>query len=80
MTSTVSRPFFRGLTYSGIEGLTLNAESGGIGSVKTGHQVSVTATVSGGTATAASIRDESLLSDGFRHFFGGSGKVATPQS
>jgi hypothetical protein len=39
----------------------VNAQAGGIGSVKTGDTVSVTATVSGGTATAASIIDLTAL-------------------
>jgi hypothetical protein len=39
----------------------VDAERNGIGSVKTGHQVAVTATASGSTATAVSILDFSLL-------------------
>jgi hypothetical protein len=44
-------------TYAVASSTEVNAKAGGIGSVKTGDTVSVTATVSGGTATAASIID-----------------------
>ena len=50
---------------------TVDAQRGGISSVKAGHEVSVQATVSGGTATAASIADVTLLQAGAKHFFGG---------
>ena len=60
----------------------VNAQRDGIGSVKAGHQVIVTATVSGSSATAVRVIDLSLLQQGFRHFFGGAHtpgfKVATP--
>src|SRR5262245_64178948 len=48
-------------TYQVVSSTNVDAERDGIGSVKTGHQVAVTATVSGGTATAVSILDFSLL-------------------
>ena len=50
---------------------TVDAQRGGISSVKAGHEVSVQATVSGSTATAAQIIDLSLLQAGAKHFFGG---------
>jgi hypothetical protein len=49
----------------------VNAQRDGIGSIKTGNQVMVTATVSGSTATAVRVIDLSLLQQGFQHFFGG---------
>ena len=42
----------------------VDAQRDGIGSIKTGNQVSLLATVSGGTATAASIADQTLLQHG----------------
>jgi hypothetical protein len=48
-------------TYQVTSSTNVDAERNGIGSVKTGHQVAVTATVSGGTATAVSVLDFSLL-------------------
>ena len=48
-------------TYQVTSSTNVDAERNGIGSVKTGHQVVVTATDSGGTATAVSILDFSLL-------------------
>ena len=48
-------------TYQVVSSTNVDAQRGGIGSVKTGHQVSVTATVSGGTATAVSVLDFNLL-------------------
>jgi hypothetical protein len=50
---------------------TVDAQRGGISSVKAGHEVSVQATVSGSTATAAHIADVTLLQAGAKHFFGG---------
>jgi hypothetical protein len=50
---------------------TVNAQRGGISSVKAGNEVSVQATVEGSTVTAARITDLSLLQQGFQHFFGG---------
>lgn len=61
----------------------VNAQAGGISSVKTGNQASVEATVSGGTATATAIQDLSLLKLHFGRFFapvppGGPAKTAVP--
>lgn len=60
----------------------VNAQRDGIGSVKDGNQVIVTATVSGSTGTAVRIIDVSLLQQGFHRFFGappGAGfKTAVP--
>ena len=50
---------------------TVDAQRSGISSVKVGNEVSVQATVSGSTATAAQIIDLSLLQAGAKHFFGG---------
>lgn len=59
----------------------VNAQRDGVGSIKTGNQVIVTATVSGST-TATRIIDVSLLQQEFHRFFGGAHapnfKVATP--
>jgi hypothetical protein len=44
----------------------VDAQRSGVGSVKVGHEVWLIATVSGGTATAASIADRTLLRQG-RH-------------
>jgi hypothetical protein len=49
----------------------VNAQRDGIGSVKPGNQVIVTATVSGSTATATRIIDVSLIQQNFHGFFGG---------
>jgi hypothetical protein len=51
-------------TYRVTSATLVDAQRDGIGSVKDGHQVSVLATVSGGTATATSIQDISLLQAG----------------
>jgi hypothetical protein len=60
----------------------VNAQRSGIGSVKAGNQVTVTATVSGSTATATRIIDLSLIQKGLHRFFGGAHgsdfKMATP--
>ena len=48
-------------TYTVTASTEVNAESAGIGSVKTGDTVFVTATVSGGGATAASITDTTSI-------------------
>jgi len=60
----------------------VNAQRDGIGSIKAGNQVIVTATVSGSTATATRIIDVSLLQQDFHRFFGGAHgpdyKPATP--
>jgi hypothetical protein len=51
-------------TYQVTSSTVVDARRDGIGSVKDGHQVSVLATVSGGTATATDIQDLSLLRAG----------------
>ena len=51
-------------TYQVTSSTIVDAQRDGIGSVKDGHQVSVLATVSGGTATASNIQDLSLLRAG----------------
>ncbi len=51
----------------------VNAQRGGISSIKTGNQVMVVATVSGSGASAASILDLSLLSQAHGWPAGGSG-------
>jgi hypothetical protein len=66
-----------------VTGATLvNAQRDGIGSIKAGNQVIVTATVSGSTTTATRIIDVSLLQQDFHRFFGGAHapnfKVGTP--
>src|SRR5262249_55609671 len=48
-------------TYQVASSTNVDAQRDGIGSVKTGHQGAVTATVSGSTATAVSILDFTLL-------------------
>jgi hypothetical protein len=48
-------------TYQVSSSTNVDAQRDGIGSVKTGHQVAVTATDGGGTAAAVSILDFSLL-------------------
>ena len=60
----------------------VNAQRDGIGSIKVGNQVIVTATVSGSAATATRIIDVSLLQQDFHRFFGGAHgpnfKIAVP--
>jgi hypothetical protein len=60
----------------------VNAQRDGIGSIKSGSQVIVTATVSGSTATATRIIDVSLIQQGLHRFFGGAHrpnfKMVTP--
>lgn len=51
-------------TYQVTSSTIVDAQRDGIGSVKDGHQVSVLATVSGGTATVSNIQDLSLLRAG----------------
>jgi hypothetical protein len=51
-------------TYQVTSSTLVDAQRDGIGSVKDGHQVVVLAKVSGGTATATSIQDLSLLQAG----------------
>ena len=48
-------------TYQVVSSTRVDAQRDGIGTVKTGHQVAVTAAVSGSTATAVSILDFTLL-------------------
>ena len=48
-------------TYQVVSSTNVDAQRDGISTVKTGHQVAVTATVSGSTVTAASILDVNLL-------------------
>ena len=48
----------------------VNAQRDGIGSIKAGNQVIVTATVSGSTATATRIIDVSMIQQGLHSFFG----------
>jgi hypothetical protein len=57
----------------------VDAQRDGIGSVKTGHQALVLATVSGSTATAVSVRDSTLLQQG-RQAFGFPGHNGTSRS
>jgi hypothetical protein len=60
----------------------VNAQRDGIGSIKAGHQVIVTAAVSGSTATATRVIDASLIQQGLHRFFGGAHgggvKMVTP--
>jgi hypothetical protein len=69
-------------TYQVTSATLVNAQRDGIGSIKPGNQVIVTATVSGSTATATRIIDVSLIQQGIHRFFGGAHapdfKVATP--
>src|SRR6516225_7303360 len=58
-------------TYQVTSSTLVNAQRDGIGSVKSGSQVIVTASVSGSTATATRIIDVSLLQQDFHRFFGG---------
>jgi hypothetical protein len=48
----------------------VNAQRGGIGSIKAGNQVMVDATVRGSTTTAVRIVDLTMLQQGLRGFFG----------
>ena len=50
-------------TYQVVSSTNVDGKRNGISPVKTGHQVTVTATVSGSTATAVSILDFNLLPD-----------------
>jgi hypothetical protein len=69
-------------TYQVTSATLVNAQRDGIGSIKAGNQVVVTATVSGSTATATRIIDVSLIQRGLHRFFGaahgGGLKMATP--
>lgn len=51
-------------SYAITKSTTVGAQRSGISSVKTGNQVVVTATVSGGTTTAVSVLDQTLLQQG----------------
>jgi len=55
-------------TYAITNSTLIDAQRNGIGSVKVGHQVSLTATVSGSTATAMSVLDRTLLQQGRQAF------------
>ena len=57
-------------TYAVTSSTMVNAQRGGISSIKTGNEVVVRATVSGSTTTAAQIIDLSQLQKDFHHFFG----------
>ena len=69
-------------TYQVTSSTMVNAQRDGIGSIKDGNQVVVTATVSGGTSSATRIIDVSLLQQGLHRFFGGARganfKMVTP--
>ena len=69
-------------TYQVTSSTLVNAQRDGIGSIKTGNQVVVTATVSGSTATATRIIDVSMIQQGLHRFFGGARganfKMVTP--
>ena len=71
-------------TYPVTSSTNVNAQRDGIGSIKTGNQVVVTATVSGGTTTVIRIIDVTQLQQGLHHFFGAppgaSPKSAVPNS
>src|SRR5262249_15193504 len=60
-------------TYRVTSSTLVNAQRDGIGSVKAGNQVVITATVSGSTATATRIIDVSQLQQRFHSFFDGHG-------
>jgi hypothetical protein len=57
-------------TYVVTSSTLVNAQRDGVGSIKTGNQVAVDATVSGSTDTAVRILDLSQLQQGFHRFFG----------
>jgi hypothetical protein len=66
-------------TYAIKSSTIVDAQRNGIGSVKAGNQASLLATVSGGSATAASIQDLTLLQRQRQAFgFPGQGAPATP--
>ena len=69
-------------TYQVTSSTLVNARRDGIGSIKAGNQVVVTATVSGSTATATRVIDVSLIQQGFQRFFahapGGNFKMVAP--
>jgi hypothetical protein len=57
-------------TYPVTSSTNVNAQRDGIGSIKAGNQVVVTATVSGSTTTVIRIIDVTQLQQGFHRFFG----------
>ena len=57
-------------TYPVTSSTIVNAQRDGIGSIKAGNQVVVTATVSGSTTTVIRIIDVTQLQQGFHRFFG----------
>jgi hypothetical protein len=69
-------------TYQVTSSTLVNARRDGIGSIRAGNQVVVTATVSGSTATATRVIDVSLIQQGFQRFFahapGGNFKMVAP--
>ena len=71
-------------TYQVTSSTMVNAQRDGIGSIKTGNQVMVDATVSGSTDTAVRVIDLSLLQQNFHRFFGAAPganiKTAIPNS
>jgi hypothetical protein len=71
-------------TYQVTSSTMVNAQRDGIGSIKTGNQAVVDATVSGSTTTAVRILDLSQLQQGFHRFFspapGASTKPRVPNS
>ena len=70
-------------TYQVTSSTMVNAQRDGIGSIKTGNQVVVDATVSGSTDTAVRVVDLSLLQQGLHRFLGAppgaNFKAAVPQ-
>jgi Domain of unknown function (DUF5666) len=69
-----------GHTYQVTSSTMVNAQRDGIGSIKNGNQVVVTATVSGGATTATRIIDLTLLQQDFHHFFGGAAPGANAKA
>ena len=71
-------------TYQVTSSTMVNAQRDGIGSIKTGNQVVVDATVSGSSTTAVRIIDVTTLKQGFHRFFGAppgaNAKPAAPNS
>jgi hypothetical protein len=57
-------------TYPVTSSTNVNAQRNGLGSIKVGNQVVVTATVSGSTTTVIRIIDVTQLQQGFHRFFG----------
>lgn len=71
-------------TYPVTSSTNVNAQRDGIGSIKVGNQVVVTATINGSTTTVIRIIDVTQLQQGFHRFFGpapgASFKPAVPHS